>query len=200
VRSLGASLLIHRMCARGGMLDAFALNRLSQNRRGRRAVAGEIASLARDFPHHFRSHVFVTVLQLDFFCNRHTVFGYERRAKFPAEYDIPALRAQRYSHRIGQRIDPAKHRAARVLAVHQFLCSHIVSSSLCFLCEDTKSISTRVKRVLILAELRRDDQVATAVTAWNSNSPRRSTSATMCTPVSTVPSRIFTASGLASTF
>ena len=131
--ALDAALQIHRIGARGNILDAFAINPLSQNRRGRRAIASEIACFARDFPHHLRSHVFVTVLQLDFFCNRHTVFGNERRAKLPAEYDIPALRAQRYSHRIGQRIDPAKHRAARVLAVHQFLCSHIVSSSLCFM-------------------------------------------------------------------
>src|SRR5437870_4146464 len=76
-----------------------------------------------------------------------------------------------------------------------------MSSSSSF--KERKEISTRTRRVLILSKVRSDDQEATAGTARKSRalgSPVRLTSATTCSPDWMSPSRIFSASGSASSF
>ena len=76
-----AAFQIHRVGARSDVLDTFAIDRLSQDSRARRTVAGKIAGLAGNFLHHLRSHVLVAVRQLDFLGNRHSVFRHQRTAE-----------------------------------------------------------------------------------------------------------------------
>ena len=52
-----AALDRHRVGAGGDVLEAFAEDRLRQHGRRRRAVAGVVARLGRDFLHHLRAHV-----------------------------------------------------------------------------------------------------------------------------------------------
>ena len=88
---IDAALDGHRIRARGHRLDAFAENRLRQNRRGGGAVAGNVGGLRRHFAHHLGAHVLERILQLDFFRDRHAVFGDGRSAEFLLENDVAAL-------------------------------------------------------------------------------------------------------------
>ena len=56
-RLVDAALEVHRVGAGGDDLDALAEDRLGEHGRGRRAVAGDVGGLARDFAHHLRADV-----------------------------------------------------------------------------------------------------------------------------------------------
>ena len=74
-RDIDAPLEIHRVHAGGNRLGAFLHDRLRQHRCSCRAVASQIIGLLGDFTNHLRAHVLELVFQLDFFCDRHAVFG-----------------------------------------------------------------------------------------------------------------------------
>ena len=97
-----AALQIHRVHAGGNVLHAFLHDRLRQHGRGGGAVAGDVGSLGSDFLHHLRAHVLELVLQLDFFRDRHTVFGDGRGAERALEHDVAAFRAEGHLDRVGQ--------------------------------------------------------------------------------------------------
>ena len=78
----------HRVRARRHRLDAFAEDRLGQNRGRGGAVAGNVGGLRRHFAHHLGAHVLERILQLDLFGHRHAVFGDGRSAEFLFENDI----------------------------------------------------------------------------------------------------------------
>jgi hypothetical protein len=64
---INAALEIHRVHPGGQRLGAFPDDRLRQHRRGRGAVAGEVAGLRGDLLDHLRAHVFEPVVKLDLF-------------------------------------------------------------------------------------------------------------------------------------
>src|SRR5438034_3778196 len=64
---LDALLEIHGIGAGGDRLDALAVDRLGEDRGGRRAVAGNLRGLARHFSHELGTHVLPGVFQLDLF-------------------------------------------------------------------------------------------------------------------------------------
>src|SRR5208283_3381109 len=70
------------VCARSHIFEAFAINRLGENGRRGRAVAGGVAGFAGDFADHLRAHVFVGVLQFDFLGDGHAVLGDGGRTVF----------------------------------------------------------------------------------------------------------------------
>ncbi len=107
-----AALQRHRVRAGGNCLDAFAVNGLRQNSRGGGAVTGHVGGLGSDLAHHLRAHVFERILQLDFFCYGHAVFGNQRRTELLLDHHIAALRTEGDLDRIGQDVHAAKDRLA----------------------------------------------------------------------------------------
>ena len=118
---LDAALELHRVGAGHDVLGAFAVDRLRQHRRRRRAVTGRVRRLARDLAHHLRAHVLERVLQVDFLGHGHAVLGDRGRAELLVEDDVAALGAERDLHGVCQLIDAAKDRLARLLAVDDLL-------------------------------------------------------------------------------
>ena len=109
-----AALEVHRVHARRDRLRPFAHDRCRQNRRGRRAVAGDIARLRGHFAHHLGAHVLEFVRELDLLRDRHAVLGHTRRAERLVEHDVAALRAERDFHRVRENFDAPEHPVARI--------------------------------------------------------------------------------------
>jgi hypothetical protein len=105
-RLVDAALQVHRVHARRDVLEAFVADRLRQHRGRRRAVAGDVGGLGRDFLHHLRAHVLELVLELDFLRDRDTVLRDRRRAEAALEHDVAALRSERDLDRVGQMFTP----------------------------------------------------------------------------------------------
>ena len=119
---LDAALELHRVGAGGDHLQAFAVDRLREHRRRRRAVAGRVGRLARDFAHHLRAHVLERVLEVDLLGHRHAVLGDGGGAELLVDDDVAALGAERDLDRVGQGVDAAEDRLSRVLTVNNLLC------------------------------------------------------------------------------
>ncbi len=128
---LDAALELHRVGARGDVLEAFAEDRLRQHGGGGGAVAGQVGGLGRDFLHHLRAHVLDRIGQLDFLGDGDAVLGDRRRAELLVDDDIPALRAEGDLHRLGQRVDAPLELGAGIGVKKQFLRCHCLIS-----CED----------------------------------------------------------------
>ena len=121
-RLLDAALDVHRVGAGDDVLRAFAVDRLRQHGGGGGAVAGGVRRLAGDFADHLRAHVLERILQVDFLGDGHAVLGDGRRSELLVEDDVAALGAERDLHRVGQLVDAAQDRLARLLAVHNLFC------------------------------------------------------------------------------
>ena len=108
-RHVDAALEIHRVHPRRHRLDPFAHDRVGENGRGRRAVAGDCARLARDLAHHLRSHVLELIRKLDLLRDGDAVFGNSRRAVALVEDHVAALGPQGHSDRVGEYVDAMEH-------------------------------------------------------------------------------------------
>ena len=124
---LDAALQLHRVRAGDDVARAFAIDRLGQHRRRRRAVTGRVRGLAGDFAHHLGAHVLERVLEVDFLGHRHAVLGDGGGAELLVEDDVAALGAEGDLHRVRQLVHAAKDRLARLLAVNNLL-SHVNES------------------------------------------------------------------------
>ena len=118
---LDATLDRARIGPGGDVLGALAIDGLGQERRRRRAVAGDIRGLARDFLHHLRAQVLERILQLDLPGHRDAVLGDGRRPEALAEDDVASPGPERDLDRIGEAVDPAENCLARLLAVRDVL-------------------------------------------------------------------------------
>ncbi len=124
---LDAALQLHRIGAGDDVLGAFAVDRLREHGCRRRAVACDVRRLARHFAHHLCAHVLERILQLDLFRHGHAVLGDRGRAELLVEDDVAALRPERHLDRVGQLVDAAQDRLARLLTVDNLLC-HVWNS------------------------------------------------------------------------
>lgn len=86
-----AALDENRVRARSHIAQAFAVDRLRENRGGRGAVAGVVGGLVGDFLDHLGAHVFKGVFKLDFLGDAHAVLGDEGRAVLLVDDDIAAF-------------------------------------------------------------------------------------------------------------
>ena len=112
------------------VLQSLAHDRLGEHGRGRGAVAGDVVGRGRDLAHELGALVLEDVLDLDLARDRHAVVGDRRRAVLLVEDDVAALGAEGHLDRVGERVDAALERAARVLGELQFLVSHVSLISL----------------------------------------------------------------------
>ena len=124
---LDAALQRHRVGAGGDVLHAFAEDRLREHGRRGGAVTGDVGGLARDLAHHLRAHVLERILQLDFLGHRHAVLGDRRGAELLVEDDVAALGAERDLYRVGELVDAAQDRLARLLAVNNLFCHDLLN-------------------------------------------------------------------------
>ena len=124
---LDAALERHRVRAGGDVLQALADDRLGEDGRGRRAVAGDVVRRRRDLAHELRALVLEDVLDLDLAGDRDTVVRDGGRAELLVEHDVAPLRAKGDLDRVGEDVHAALERAPRVLVELQLLVSHISS-------------------------------------------------------------------------
>ena len=79
--------------------------RLREQRRRRRAVAGQLGRLAGHLAHELGAHVLKLVGELDLARDRHAVVRDRRRAGQALQHDVAALRPQRHLDRVGEDVD-----------------------------------------------------------------------------------------------
>ena len=114
-RLLDAAPQLHRVDAVVEHPHPLADQRLRQQRRGRRAVAGELRGLVGDLAHELRAHVLELVGELDLARDRDAVVGDRRRARQPLQHDVAALRAERHLDGVGELSTPGLQPPARVV-------------------------------------------------------------------------------------
>jgi len=117
-----AALQLHRVRARGHVLDAFAINRLRENGRGGGAVAGGVGSLGSDFANHLRAGILELVLELDLFRNGDAVLGDGRRTEFLFDDDVAALGTERHFDGVSKLVDAPEDRLASLFSVGHSFC------------------------------------------------------------------------------
>src|SRR4029453_4113828 len=125
---LDAALERHRVRAGGDVLQALADDRLSEQRRRRGAVTGDVVRRGRDLADELRALVLEDVLDLDLTSDRDAVVGDRRRAELLVQHDVASLRAKGDLDRVGEDVHAPLERAARVLVELQLLVSHSASS------------------------------------------------------------------------
>ena len=102
-----ADLHLHRVGARGDVLEALGDDRLGQHRGGGGAVAGHVLGLGGGFLEQLRAHVLERVVELDVAGHGHAVMGDGRRAELLVQGDVAALGAEGRAHGIRQGVDAA---------------------------------------------------------------------------------------------
>src|SRR5215207_9999192 len=108
------ALQVHRVHAGGDRLRAFAHDGGGEHRRGRGAVAGDVARLGGDLANHLGTHVLELAGELDLLRDGDAVLGHAGRAEGFVEDDVAALRAEGDLHGIGESFDAAEHAVASV--------------------------------------------------------------------------------------
>ncbi len=124
-----AALQIHRVHAGGNALQAFADDRLGENRRSGGAVAGDVVGLLGHFAHHLGAHVLELVLELDLLGDGHAVLGRAGSAEALLDDDVAALGTQRHLDGVGEDIDAAQHALAGIGGKFDVFSGHCGSSS-----------------------------------------------------------------------
>ena len=100
-------LTLHRVGAGADVLEALGDDRLGKDDGGRRAVAGDVVGLGRDFLDELRAHVLERVLELDIAGDRDAVVGDRGGAELLVEDDVAALGPERDPDSVGQAVDAA---------------------------------------------------------------------------------------------
>src|SRR5262249_11354790 len=122
---LDALLEAERVRAGSHVLQTLADDRLGQNRRGRRAVAGDVVGRRGDLADELRALVLEDVLDLDLTSDRDTVVGDGRSAELLVQDHVTAAGAERDLHGVRDGVDAGLEGLAGVDVVLQFLVSHI---------------------------------------------------------------------------
>ena len=101
-REVDAALQLHRVVARFDEHEALRVDRLREDRGGRRAVAGLVAGLGSDLADHLRAHVLELVVELDLLRDRDAVLRDDRRAEALLDDDVTTLGAERDLDGVGE--------------------------------------------------------------------------------------------------
>ena len=114
----------HRIGAGGDHLEPFAEDAFGQHRRGRRAVAGDVAGLAGRFFDELRAR-FSYGSSSSMSCgDGDAVLGHFGRAPALVEHGIAAARAKRAAHGPGQLLDARRQRRPGIIVKHHLFCCH----------------------------------------------------------------------------
>ena len=110
-----AALEAGRRGAGGHVAQALLDHGLGEHGRGRRAVTGDVVGLGRDLLGELGAEVLVRVVQLDLAGDGHAVVGDGGGAPRLADDHVAALRAEGHLDGVGERVDAALERLARVV-------------------------------------------------------------------------------------
>src|SRR4051794_40538913 len=124
-RELDAALEAERVGARRDVLQALANDRLGEDGRGRRAVAGDVVGRRGDLADELRALVLEDVLDLDLTSDGHAVVRDGRGAELLVEDDVAAARAERHLDGVGDHVDTLLEGVAGVNVVLELLVSHM---------------------------------------------------------------------------
>jgi hypothetical protein len=116
-RGVDAVLQRERVRAGDDVAEAEVHHRLRQHGRGGGAVTGDVVGLGGDFLGQLRAEVLVAVFELDLTGDGDAVVGDRGGAPLLVDDHIAALRAEGHLDEVGERIDAALERAARVFVV-----------------------------------------------------------------------------------
>src|SRR5579862_3791752 len=130
-RGLDAALEAHRVRAGGDVLQPLADDRLREDGRRRRPVAGNVVRRRRDLADELRALVLENILELDLAGDRDAVVRDRGCAELLVKDYVAPLGTQRDLDRVGEDIDTALERAACVLVELQLLVSHLSSNLRC---------------------------------------------------------------------
>ena len=112
---LDAPLQGHRVRTGGDVAQALANQRLGQDGRRRRAVAGDVVGLLGDLLDQLSADLLVRVLELDLLGDAHTIVGDGGGTPLLLEHDVAALRAERHLYGVGEDVHSPLEAAARLL-------------------------------------------------------------------------------------
>src|SRR5713226_8504099 len=124
-RLVDAALQRHRVGARGDRLQAFAEDRLRQNRRGGRAVPGDIRGLGRHFLHHLGAYVLDLVFELDLLRDGYPVLGNRRAPELFVDDAVATLRTEGDLPRLRQLVHTSLESRAGLCIEFEVLGSHL---------------------------------------------------------------------------
>ena len=123
IRSVNdAALQEHGIGAGRHVLEALADDRLRQNGRGGRAVAGDIVGLGSRFLQQLGAHVFVRIFQFDFLGDGYAIMGDGGRAKLLVQCHVASLGTQGRADRIGYFVNAGLQLAACIFPENELLC------------------------------------------------------------------------------
>src|SRR5262249_48788243 len=115
----------HRVRTGRDVLQTLADDRLSEHRRGRRAVTGDVVRRGGNLADELCALVLEDVLDLDLASDRDAVVRNGRSAELLVEHDIAPLRARGALDRVGESAHAALKRAPGILVELQLLVSHV---------------------------------------------------------------------------
>src|SRR6266571_1339579 len=127
---LDPPLEVHGVGAGGHGLDALPIDRLGQDGRRGRAVAGNLRGLARDFTHELGAQVLLRVLELDLLGHGDPVLRAGGGTELLLEDDVPAARPERHLHGPRQFVHTAQNRLSALLCINNVLRGHGSMTSL----------------------------------------------------------------------
>jgi hypothetical protein len=119
-----AALQVHGVHARRNRLHAFANDRLGEDRRGRRAIAGVVMGPGGHGAQQLCAHILELVLQFDLLGDRNTVLGDARRAIAFVDEHVAAFRPQGDADGVGENINAAGNALTGVAGEFDVLGGH----------------------------------------------------------------------------
>jgi len=123
--ALNAPLQQQRIRAGGDVLETLVDDCLGEHRGGGGAVTRDVVGLGGGLLEQLGAHVLEWVLQLDLLGDGHAVIGDRGWAELLVEHHVAALGTERDLDGVGERVDTALERAARVFAVLQLFGWHV---------------------------------------------------------------------------
>ncbi len=121
---LDAALEIHGVGAGRDVAETLTHHGLGQHGGGRGAVTGHVVGLGGDFLGELGAHVLPRVVQLDFLGDRDAVVRDRGGSPLLLQHDVPALRAERHLHGVGELVDARLETATGLFIETQLFRSH----------------------------------------------------------------------------
>jgi hypothetical protein len=103
---------------------------LCENRRGRGAIASDVAGLRSNLANHLSAHILELVLKFDLLGDGDAVLCYAWRAERLVDDDVAAFRAERHLHGVSEDINAAQHLVACFSMEFDFFRSHWITPSI----------------------------------------------------------------------
>src|SRR6218665_3123979 len=119
---LDSTLQGNRVGTGGNVTEAFAHERLGEHNRGGCTVTGNVIGLLCDLFDELSADLLVGIVELDLFCNGHTIVRDRGSAPLLLKNDVATARAKRHLDRVGELVEPTFETAAGLFVESNDLC------------------------------------------------------------------------------